>query len=99
MSQQLELNPDKIPTPSGDDMMEMFRSVWKRTCTTIDNEIVFKRNMRTLKLDGSEDNLASSKLMQLVGDEMVRWYGFAKPSSPLKFQTTSWCSPKTFDDG
>ena len=73
MLQKLEEIPDKIPSPSEDDMMEMFSSAWKQTCPPIDNEIVFKRNMLTLKLDGSEDNLASPKLMQLVGDEMVRF--------------------------
>ena len=42
-----------------------------KTCSDVDNEQTFKSNMMTLGFDGSEDNLATKKLMKLVGEEML----------------------------
>ena len=73
MVKLLKANPDKIPAPSRNQMMELFDNSWKTVYDRIDNVLVFKRNMITLKLDGSEDHLASRKLMDLVGKEMVQF--------------------------
>ena len=41
------------------------------TCSDGDNEQTFKSNMMTLAFDGSEDHIASKKLMILVEEEML----------------------------
>ena len=51
-------------------MKNMFHKAWEKTCADVDNEPTFKSNMMTLALDGSEDHLASNKLMNLVSEEM-----------------------------
>ena len=70
----LKTDPTKIPAPTRDQMMEMFDKAWDKTCSDVDNEQAFKTNMMTLAFDGSEDHLASIKLMHLVGDEMLNIY-------------------------
>ena len=53
----------------------------------MNNENVFKTNMITISLDGSEDHLASKKLMELVGTEMLEFRKKlleSKPVSTLK---------------
>ena len=55
----LRQDPKKIPSPSPDQMMEMFYNAWEKTCSDVDNEQTFKSNMMTLAFDGSEDRLAS----------------------------------------
>ena len=59
-------------------MMNMFQKSWNETYAKVNNENVFKKNMITIALDGSEDHLASKKLMDLVGTEI------------LEFQKCSW---------
>ena len=71
MVQLLKATPDKIPQPSRNQMMKLFDDAWKDVYGRIDNVNVFKQNMMTLAFDGSEDYLASHKLMDLVGDEMI----------------------------
>ena len=73
MLEMLEKDPIKIPTPTRDQMMQMFQESWNETCTNVDNKLVFKTNMITLALDGSEDHLASTKLMDLIGKEMLEF--------------------------
>ena len=67
----LRQNPKKIPAPFRYQMMEMFYDAWEKTCSDVDNEQTFKSNMMTLAFDGSEDHLASKKLTDLVGEEML----------------------------
>lgn len=55
----LEKDSLKIPTPARDQMMQMFQESWKETCANVSNKLVFKTNMITLTLDGSEDHLDS----------------------------------------
>ena len=73
MLKQLTENPKKIPAPSRDEIMKLFDGAWQRVYDRIDNVLVFKRNMITLSLDGSEDQLASRKLFDLVGEEMLSY--------------------------
>ena len=73
MIDMLRENPTKIPAPSRDQMMSLFQESWKETLRQVDNEHVFRTNMITLALDGSEDHLASQKLMDLVGPEMLQF--------------------------
>ena len=73
MIDMLKDNPTKIPSPSRDQMMSLFQESWKETLGQVDNEHVFRTNMITLALDGSEDHLASQKLIDLVGPEMLQF--------------------------
>ena len=73
MVRMLKANPDKIPSPSRNQMMQLFYESWNSVHERVDNVNVFKQNMITLALDGSEDHLASRKLMDLVGTEMIEF--------------------------
>ena len=68
-------------------MMNMFQKSWDKVYLEIDNEQAFKTNMITIALDGSEDHLASKKLMDLVGTEMKEFREKllkTKPAESLK---------------
>ena len=49
----------------------MLKSSWSDTITEIDIHSAFKQNELTIKLDGSEDHLVSSRLKGLIWDEMT----------------------------
>ena len=40
---------------------------------SVDKSDAFKRNWLTNKMDGSEDDMVSSRLKRLVGDEFIKW--------------------------
>lgn len=73
MIKALAKDPTKIPSPSRDQMMQMFHEAWNKALAGIDNELVFKQNMLRIKLDGSEDHLVSRQLWNLVVTEMVNF--------------------------
>ena len=52
-------------------MMDMFNNAWQEEYDHIDNVDAYKKNMISIALDGSQDHLASKKLMDLVGKEML----------------------------
>ena len=54
-------------------MINMFQKSRNETCAKVNNENVFKTNLITTTLDGSEDQLASKMLMDLVGTEMLEF--------------------------
>lgn len=54
--------PDKIPTPSRDEMMAMFDVSWKKQMSEVNIVKAFKQNGITLAFDGSEDHLLCSSL-------------------------------------
>ena len=70
MIEKLQENPDKIPSPNRDEIMQMLKSSWSDTIAKIDIHSALKRNGLTIELDGSEENLVSSKLKTLTWDEM-----------------------------
>ena len=70
MIEKLRENPDKIPSPRTDEIMKMYKAGFKETIAKVDVRDAFKRNGLTIKPDGSEDYLVSSKLKALVWDEM-----------------------------
>ena len=55
MIEKLQENPDKIPSPNRDEIMQILKSSWSDTIGKIDIHSAFKRNELTIKLDGSED--------------------------------------------
>ena len=87
MLKKLQKDAKKISQPTRDEMMNIFQKSWNETCKKVNNENVFKTNMITIALHGSQDHLASKNLMDLVGTEML---GFrkklleSKPVSTLK---------------
>ena len=70
MLEMLEKDPIKIPTPTHEQMMQIFQESWKATSANVNNRLVFKTNI-TLALDGSEDHLASTKLMNLESNSCL----------------------------
>ena len=83
MLEMLEKDPIKIPTPTCDQMMQMFQESWNKTCANVINEYVFKTNMITLALDSSKDHLASRKLMDLTGKETLEFREKLLSSKPV----------------
>ena len=64
-------------------MMEMFYSAWEKTCSDVDNEQTFTSNKMTLVFDGSEEHLASKKLMDLVEEQILLfWEQLSKSTAP-----------------
>ena len=51
----------------------MFQKSWNETCAKVNNENIFKANMIITVLNGSEGHVASKKLMDLVGTEMLEF--------------------------
>ena len=70
MIEKLKENPDKIPSSSRDEIMKMYKAALEETIANVDVSNAFERNGLTIKFDGSEDQLVSSKLKALVWDEM-----------------------------
>ena len=87
MLDQLQENPSKIPAPSRNKIMQLFSEACGNVYEQLDNVVIYKRNMMTLALDGSEDHLTSRKLFDLVGNEMVSFRKeLLKNSSPANLK-------------
>ena len=82
MLEQLDNEPNKIPSRSRDEMMCMLLKAWE--LLDVDTEREFKFLMVTNELDGSENYLLSDKLYALVGNEMVKFRTELMTSSPAK---------------
>ena len=66
MLEKLQKDPKKILQPTRHEMMNMFQKSWSETSAKVNNENVLKINMITIAIDGSEDHIASKKIMYLV---------------------------------
>ena len=66
MIEKLQENPDKIPSANRDEIMQILKSSWSGTISKIDIHSAFKRNRLTIKLDGSEYHVVSSRLKALI---------------------------------
>ena len=89
MISKLRKNPSQIPQPTRDYMMNIFQKSWDKVYSEIDNKQAFKTIMTSIALDttGSEDHLASKKLIDLVGTEMKEFREKllkTKPAESLK---------------
>ena len=82
MLEQLNNDPDKIPSLSRDEMMRMLLKAWE--LLDEDTEREFKSLFVTNTLCGSEDYLVSDKLHALVGNEMVKFRTELMTSRPAK---------------
>lgn len=71
MIEQLEKDPNKIPSPSRDEMMEMMMEAVRTM--NIDGNSAFKSLFLTNALDGSEDYLVSERIFGLIGDQIIKF--------------------------
>ena len=78
--------PNKVPSPSRDEMMVMLQNAMKSV--TIDKSQAFKSLFVTNNLDGSEDWKVSDKLFGLLGKEMQQF----------RDQLKNEACPKTLND-
>ena len=69
MLEMLNEHPNKIPSPTRDDIMPMLVEAWQSI--NVDPVNGLKENFLLNAFDGSEDHLVSDKLYAMVGPEMV----------------------------
>ena len=69
MLEMLNEHPNKIPSPTRDDIMRMLVEAWQSL--NVDPVNGLKENFLLNAFDGSEDHLVSDKLYAMVGPEMV----------------------------
>ena len=86
MLDKLREDPDKIPSPSRDDLMRM--TIESLDEINVNCEQAFKNLGVTNALDGSEDHLISDRIYQLVGPNII---SFRKKLLQEEL-------PKSFDD-
>lgn len=84
MIEKLTENPAKIPSPNRDEVMELCTTAFTEALNNTDISGAFKRNGLTIKLDGSEDHLVSTRLKALVWEEMKQFRSelLTKPNPP-----------------
>ena len=82
-------------------MMDMSHNAWDEVYTKTDSVDAYKNTMMTLAFDGSEDHLASKKLIDLVSKEMLARRlsemfreDLTKPVSTLKESKNLIASPE-----
>ena len=95
MIEMLRENPNKIPSPTRDDIMIMLASAW--TSLDLDVNEALKQNFITTPFDGSEDYKVSENLFSLVYPEMndFRQQLLSKPPpKTLKDLTATITPPK-----
>ena len=83
---KLQKDKKKILQCTQGEMTSMFQKSWNDTCAKVTNENIFKTNMITIAF-GSRDHLASIKLMDLAGTEMLKFRKKlleSKPTTTLK---------------
>ena len=73
MIEKLQEHPNKVPSPTRDDTINMSKFVWNETVANVDVTSAFKRNAINIKLDGFEDHLVISKLNALIWDDILNF--------------------------
>lgn len=86
MLKQLQADPSKIPSPSREEMMTMFNEAYSEA--NLNEELEYKRCFMTNNFDGSEASLVSTRLYEVVGEEMVKF----------RQELLSWQLPKTLNE-
>ena len=71
MLEKLEVDKNKIPSPTREEMVKLLHTAWKET--TVDFPAIFKSLFVTSALDGSDDYLVSDRLFDLIGEDMRRF--------------------------
>lgn len=82
MLKQLQQNPQKIPSPSRDEIMSMLKSSIDAVNVSIDATKGFNELFVTNALDGSEDYLVSDRLFSLVGRDIQKFRETLKSEQP-----------------
>ena len=67
----MQEHPEKAPSLTTDDVMNMSKFFWNETVANIDVLPAFKGNAVNIKHNGSEDHLMTSKLKALIWDYML----------------------------
>ena len=67
----MQEHPEKAPSLTTDDVMNMSKFFWNETVANIDVLPAFKGNAANIKHNGSEDHLMTSKLKALIWDYML----------------------------
>ena len=80
MLQQLHENPNKVPSPSHNDMMKMLADSWE--LLNIDSLAALKNSFVTNAFDASEDYLVSDKLFDIIGNQMIEFRNDLLKSKP-----------------
>ena len=83
MLDRINENPNKITQSSRDKMMQMFHNAWDEVYTKIDYVDTYKKIVMSLSFKSSEDHLASKKLMDLIGKEMLTFREELTKSQPV----------------
>ena len=60
MTEKLQEHPEKAPSLTTDDVMNMSKFFWNETVANIDVLSAFKGNAISIKLNGSEDHLMTT---------------------------------------
>ena len=71
MMEQLEMRPDRVPSPSRDEVMDMLST----SLESLDFDVTkaLKENFIANALDGSEDIMVRDKIFSLVGEDIIRF--------------------------
>ena len=84
MLQKLQDEPQKVPSPSKDEMMTMISNAWDSTTQQVDPISALKQNFLLNALDGSEDWMVRDSLFELVGEEIKEFRVNLMKSPPPK---------------
>ena len=84
MLKKLKEEPNKVPSPSRDQMMEMLVESWNTVIENVDVTYAMKQLFILNKLDGSEDYLVSDTLFSLVGDKIQEFRKELLKADPLQ---------------
>ena len=71
MLEKLEVDKNKIPSPTQEEMVKLLHTAWKETI--VDFAAAFKSLFVTSALDGSDNYLVSDRLFDLIGEAMKRF--------------------------
>ena len=71
MLKKLEVDKNKVSSPSWENMVQMLLDSWKEN--EVHHLFVFKKLFVTNNFDGTEDYLVLKKLFKLIGDNMLEY--------------------------
>ena len=73
MLTKLTSEPNKVPSPSKDDMMAMLNASWKKTAESVNPTRALKEYFLLIALDGSKDYMVKESLMSMIGEDIIKF--------------------------
>ena len=73
MLTKLTSEPNKVPSPSKDDMMAMLNASWKKTAESVNPTRALKEYFLLIALDGSKDYMLKESLMSMIGEDIIKF--------------------------